>query len=77
LGDVSGRIVLAVVLTVGIYGMCELDLRSGVRSNGYRDCFGLINRLIKLFVGLIIGFFIELFIGRFRFFFEQRVGFCR
>ena len=41
------------------------------------NCFGLINRLIKLFVGLIIGFFIELFIGRFRFFFEQRVGFCR
>ena len=40
--------------------------------------FGLINRLIKLFVGLIIGFFIELFIGCFRFFFfERRVGFCR
>lgn len=56
---------------------CKQNRRQGVGSNGYGNCFGLINRLIKLFVGLIIGFFIELFIGRFRFFFEQRVGFCR
>ena len=30
---------------------CKRNRRQGVGSNGYDSCFGLINRLIKLFVG--------------------------
>ena len=33
---------------------CKQNRRQGVGSNGYGNCFGLINRLIKLFVGLFI-----------------------
>ena len=70
-------IVVALALTAGIYGLASVTAGKETAATG-TTAASAHQQAHQALRRLIIGFFIELFIGRFRFFFfERRVGFCR